>query len=191
LGGVHGAVHHHVPPWTARHPERPRDGLRQQPVRDQRRLPLCDNPEDMTTQTRDPTREYNICVALASSSSDPEPAPRHRATDTQQRARLDELTKARRRLNEELANLHRELGHDPKPRNRQPAPLPAPQMVPVQEQPREGNDKRQECRLAVEQPRARAPTPLSRGRTRDNDRRANKGANVDANANGDAPPLFR
>jgi hypothetical protein len=58
----------------------------------------------------------------------------------------------------------------------------------VQEQPREGNG---EHRPAAEQLRARALTPLARGRTRDNNRRANEGANVDANADVDAPPLFR
>jgi hypothetical protein len=73
-------------------------------------------------------------VALASSSSDPEPAPRHRATEAQRRARLDELVEARRQLDEEMAILHRELGQDPDPRDRQ-----AVQMVLVQEQPREGN----------------------------------------------------
>jgi hypothetical protein len=64
-------------------------------------------------------------------------------------------------------------------------------MVPVQEQPREGNGERQERLLAAEQPRARASTPLARGRTRDNDRRANKGTNINANTDADAPPLFR
>jgi hypothetical protein len=61
----------------------------------------------------------------------------------------------------------------------------------VQEQPREGNDERQERHPAVEQPRTRAPTPPARGRTRDNDQHTNEGANVDANTDGDAPPLFR
>jgi hypothetical protein len=55
----------------------------------------------------------------------------------------------------------------------------------VQEQPREGNDERRERHPVAEQPRARAPTPPAEGRTRDNDRRANEGANVDAR------PLFR
>jgi hypothetical protein len=64
-------------------------------------------------------------------------------------------------------------------------------MVLVQEQPREGNGERQEHRPAAEQPRARAPTLPARGRTRDNDRRTNEGANVDTNTDGDAPPLFR
>jgi hypothetical protein len=63
-----------------------------------------------------------------------------------------ELAEARCQLDEELDNLHRELGEDPKPRNRQPAPLPAPQLVPVQEQHREGNDEWQERRPAAEQP---------------------------------------
>jgi hypothetical protein len=37
----------------------------------------------------------------------------------------------------------------------------------------------------------RAPTPPTRGPTHDNNRRTNEGANVDANADTDAPPLFR
>jgi hypothetical protein len=61
----------------------------------------------------------------------------------------------------------------------------------VQEQPREGNGDRRECRPAADQPHGRAPTPLARGPTRDNNRRANEGANVDANTDADAPPLFR
>jgi hypothetical protein len=32
--------------------------------------------------------------------------------------------------------------------------------------------------------------PLGRGLVRDNNRRANEGANIDANVNADAPPLF-
>jgi hypothetical protein len=65
---------------------------------------------------------------------------------------------------------------DPEPHDRHPA-----QDVPVQEQPREGNGERRERSSAAEQPRARASTPPARGRTRDNHRRANEGANVDAN----------
>jgi hypothetical protein len=34
--------------------------------------------------------------------------------DAQRRARLDELAEARRQLDEELANLHRELGGRPR-----------------------------------------------------------------------------
>jgi hypothetical protein len=149
-------------------------------------------PESTTTQRarttwqRDPTRECNVCVALASSSSEPEPTPSHRTADAQRWAQLDELAKAKRQLNEELALLHQELGMDLEPRDRQPG-----QDVPVQEQPREGNDERWERRSAAEQQWARAPPPLAQGRTRDNDQRANKGANVDANADADAPPLFR
>jgi hypothetical protein len=56
-------------------------------------------------------------MASASSSFDPVPAPRHRTTDAQQRARLDELVEARSQLDEELANLHRELGEDLEPCN--------------------------------------------------------------------------
>jgi hypothetical protein len=33
-GGVHGAVHRNVPPWTAQPPRRPGDGLRQRPPHD-------------------------------------------------------------------------------------------------------------------------------------------------------------
>jgi hypothetical protein len=131
-------------------------------------------------------RECNVCMASTSSSSEPKPAPRHHAADAQRRARLDELAEAKCQLDEELALLHQELGMDPEPRDQQPA-----QDVPVQEQPRERNGERRERSPAAEQPRARAPTPPARGRTRDNDRRANEGANVDAHADGDAPPLFR
>jgi hypothetical protein len=59
----------------------------------------------------------------------------------------------------------------------------------VQEQPREGNGDQRKCRPAAEQPHGRAPTPLTRGPARDNNRRTNEGANTDADA--DAPPLFR
>jgi hypothetical protein len=94
----------------------------------------------------------------------------------------------KRQLNEELALLHQELGMDLEPHDRHPA-----QDVPVQEQPREGNSEQREHRSAAEQPWSRVPSPLAQGRTRDNDQRANKGVNVDANANtdADAPPLFR
>jgi hypothetical protein len=125
----------------------------------------------LTARSCDPTRKCNVCVASASSSSNLEPVLRHRATDAQRRTRLDE----------ELAILHRELGEDPEPHERQPA-----RMVLVQEQPREGNDERQEHRPAAEQPRARGPTPPAQGCTRDNDRCANEGANISANANIDA-----
>jgi hypothetical protein len=77
-------------------------------------------------------------------------------------------------------------GLDLEPRDRQNA-----QDVPVQEQPREGNGERRECRPAAEQPRSRAPMPPPKGRMHDNDRRANEGANVEANADANAPPLFR
>jgi hypothetical protein len=105
--------------------------------------------------------------------------------------RPNKLAEARRQLDEELANLHWKLGGDHEPRNQQPTPLPAPQVVPVQEQACEGNDEHQERHPAAEQPRARAPAPPARGRTRDNDRRANEGANVNANNDGHAPPPFR
>jgi hypothetical protein len=68
---------------------------------------------------------------------------------------------------------------DPEPCDRQPA-----QDIPVQDQPRGGNDERRERLPAAEQPQARAPTPPAPGRTRDNDRLANEGANVDANLPG-------
>jgi hypothetical protein len=103
-----------------------------------------------TTRPHDPSCECYACVASASSSFDPEPAPRHRSTDAQRRVRLDEPAEARCQLNEELAILHQEPGQDPEPRNRHLAPLPALQMVPVQEQPRKGNDEQQECRPAAE-----------------------------------------
>jgi hypothetical protein len=61
----------------------------------------------------------------------------------------------------------------------------------VQEQPHEGNNDRCERRLAADHPHSRAPTPLARGPTHDNNRCANEGANADANADADAPPLFR
>jgi hypothetical protein len=99
-------------------------------------------------------------MASTSSSSDPESAPRHRATDAQRRAQLDELAEAKRQIDEELDILHQELGMDPEPRDRQPS-----QDVPVQEQPREGNGKWRERRPAAKQPRACALTPPSRGRT--------------------------
>jgi hypothetical protein len=77
------------------------------------------------TPACDPTRECFVCVAPSSSSStEPEPVPRQRAMDAQRRARLDELAEARHQLDEELANLHRELGEDCEPRNPQPTPHP-------------------------------------------------------------------
>jgi hypothetical protein len=63
-----------------------------------------------TTWPRDPSYECYVCVVSTSSSSDPEPAPRHRATDAQRRTCLDTLAEARHQLDEELANLHQELG---------------------------------------------------------------------------------
>jgi hypothetical protein len=59
-----------------------------------------------TARQHDPTRECNVCVASASSSSESEPAPLHRAADDQRQARLDELTEARRQLDEEPTPLH-------------------------------------------------------------------------------------
>jgi hypothetical protein len=82
-----------------------------------------------TARRHDPTQECNVCVATASSSFESEPAPRHRGADNQRRAWLDELAEARRQLDEELALLHRELGVEVEPRERQPT-----QGVPVQGQ---------------------------------------------------------
>jgi hypothetical protein len=98
-----------------------------------------------TMRWHDPTWECNVCVASASSSSEPEPAPRHRAADAQRRARLDELTEARRQIDEELALLHQDLGMDAEPRDRQPA-----QDIPVQEEPREGNGDRRDRHPAAD-----------------------------------------
>jgi hypothetical protein len=139
-----------------------------------------------TTRRHDPTRECNVCVASASSCSESEPAPRHRAADAQRRARLDELGEARRQLDEELALLHQELGMDADPREQGPK-----QDIPVQEEPREGNDDQCERRPTADQPHDHAPMSPARGLARDNNRRANEGVNVDANADADAPPLFR
>jgi hypothetical protein len=118
LGGVLRVVHCNVPPWTARPPGRSGDGLRLQLVCD-RAHGSTTTQRARTTRQRDPTWECNICVASASSSSEPEPAPCHRAANTQRRERLNELTEARRQLDEELAILHQELGMDPEPCNRQ------------------------------------------------------------------------
>jgi hypothetical protein len=52
---------------------------------------------------------------------------------------------------------------------------------------RKAIDSRREHRPAADQPRGRAPTPPARVPEPDNNRRANGGANADA----DAPPLFR
>jgi hypothetical protein len=122
-------------------------------------------------------------VASSSSSSKPELAPRHRDADTQRRARLDELAEARRQLDEELANLHQELGMDAEPRDRWPA-----QNVPVQEQSCEGNDDQRERRPAADQLHGLAPTPSACGPARDDNRCANEGTNTNADA--DSPPLF-
>jgi hypothetical protein len=61
----------------------------------------------------------------------------------------------------------------------------------VQGAPREGNGDRRERRMAADQPHGRAPMAPARGPAPDNNRRANGGTNVDANADTDAPPLFR
>jgi hypothetical protein len=54
----------------------------------------------------------------------------------------------------------------------------------VQEEPREH-------RPAAEQPHGRAQTPPTRGPAHDNNRRANEGANIDANTDAGALSLFR
>jgi hypothetical protein len=61
----------------------------------------------------------------------------------------------------------------------------------VREEPCEGNGDWHERRPAAEQPHGRAPTPPTRGPTRDNNQRANEGANVDTNTDADAPLPFR
>jgi hypothetical protein len=73
---------------------------------------------ERTTRQHNPTLECNVYVASALSSFEPEWAPRHRAADAQRRARLDELAKARRQLDEELTLHRQELGMDAEPRNR-------------------------------------------------------------------------
>jgi hypothetical protein len=60
----------------------------------------------------------------------------------------------------------------------------------VQGDPHDGNDNHCERRPAAEQPHGRARTPPARGPTRDNHRRAKEIANVDANVDADAAPLF-
>jgi hypothetical protein len=57
----------------------------------------------------------------------------------------------------------------------------------VQGEPREENGNRRERWPAADPPRGRAPTPPARAPEPDNNRCANGGANADANA----PPLFR
>jgi hypothetical protein len=59
--------------------------------------------------------------------------------------------------------------------------------VPVQGEPGNANDNRQERRSAASQPHGRAPTPPARAPEPNDDQDANEGANTDA----DAPPLLR
>jgi hypothetical protein len=61
----------------------------------------------------------------------------------------------------------------------------------VQGPPREGNGDWRERRPAVDQPHGRAPMPPACGPAPDNNQRTNGGANVNANADVDTPPLFR
>jgi hypothetical protein len=65
------------------------------------------------------------------------------------------------------------------------------QDVPVQGEPREEIGNRRERRSTADQPHSRAPTLPVCVPEPGNNRRANGGANVDANADTDAPPLFR
>jgi hypothetical protein len=114
------------------------------------------------------------------------PAPRHRAADAQRQAWLDELAEARRQLDKEMSLLHQELCMDAEPCDRRPA-----KHIPVQEEPRDGNGDRRECRSVADQLHGRAPTPPARGPARDNNRCANEGENVNTNTDADALPLFR
>jgi hypothetical protein len=125
-----------------------------------------------TARHHDPTRECNVYVDTASSSSESEPAPCHHSADDQWRARLHELVKARRQLDEELDLLHRELSVEPEPRERQPTEGVLVQGqardgngdrhpvrdVFVQCEPREENGNQRERRPVADQPRGRAPT---------------------------------
>jgi hypothetical protein len=158
-----------------------------------------------TTRRHNPMRECNICVASSSSSSETEPAPRHcdagcPAAGSTQRTRGGE-TPTRRgagpstpgawrgcRAPRSTATQGAPAQEQPREGNgdRRPA-----QDVPVQGQPREGNGDQRERRPAADQPHGRAPTPPAHGTVRDNNQHTNKGANVDANAGADTPPLFR
>jgi hypothetical protein len=60
----------------------------------------------------------------------------------------------------------------------------------MQGEPHEGNGDRRECRPTADQLHGHAPTPPAHGSARDNNRRADGGANIDANTDADAPPLF-
>jgi hypothetical protein len=170
-------------PWTAKPPGRSGDGLRCSAS-----VPhhpgLYDSRREPRAPAWDFTHECFVCVASALSSSNYTGAS---ATPSchrhQRRASLSEIAEARHQLDEELANLHRELGEDHRPCNLRPAPQPTPQQVLVQEQRREGNSERQDRRPAAEQPRAHAPTPPARGSTRKDNRHASEGANVNANVN--------
>jgi hypothetical protein len=108
------------------------------------------------------------------------------------------LAEARRQLDEELALLHQELGADAEPRDRQPAQsMPVKgnsgrrlaRDVPIQGEPGNANDNWRERRPAVSQPHGRAPTPPACAPEPNNNQRANKGANVNTDA--DAPLLFQ
>jgi hypothetical protein len=68
------------------------------------------------TRSHDPMRECFFCMVLDSgSSSELELAPHHHTTNDQRWARLDEFAEARRQIDEELANLRRELEGDNSP----------------------------------------------------------------------------
>jgi hypothetical protein len=64
----------------------------------------------------DPTRECSVCPQRQAAPNQSQ----GRATDAQRRPRLDELAKARRQLDEELALLHQEYPCAGYPRAPQP-----------------------------------------------------------------------
>lgn len=132
------------------------------------------------TSLSDFTRECFVCdIRSASSLMDGEEAPRHCATDAQRRARLDEIAKAKRQPDDELAKLHQALGM------------------------RNGNATHSVTRCVnntasirtssgitsrtPERPRPRDQTPPARTRARD----MNRCINEDAVVNGGEAPLFK
>jgi hypothetical protein len=169
-GGVRGAVHRDVPPWTTWPPGRPGDGLRQQPMSDRRRPWVYDDSGGADHATAQSHARMQCLCGLRIKQLQTGPAPRHRAADTQRQAWLDELAEARRQLDKEMSLLHQELCMDAEPCDRRPA-----KDIPVQEEPRDGNGDRRECRSVADQLHGRAPTPPARGPARDNNRCANEG----------------
>jgi hypothetical protein len=143
----------------------------------------------LSMRLRDTTRECFVCVASASSSSDLEPSPCHCATNAQRSARLDELAEARCQLDEGLANLHRELREDPdlatgSPRRCQPHSWSRCRRNAVRET---------ACGRSVVLPLSSPEPAPPRCWLEDacTTMTANEGANVNANADGDALSLFR